>query len=487
MENNPIMRSAVNWLGYWANIGPDETALVIEGDGRFTFGQLAASVAAMARWLAEAGMQPGALVGIESDDQHRHIVALLAAEALGACTVSFSAGEVRSGDAVVGRCDWVLSEAAPAAGAGRGQCVRLDAAFAATLAAMTVGPEDLARLSVAHDPHALCRLSRSSGTSGDRKIFGHSIAQLDSHCRCRERFYKTRSRSRAFIALYRLPLSVVYMLLLESLYNGSALCMVTIGNFDRVVADLTEFHVSVVLAQLPLLIDKYQTGFEHAPVRWLNVIGGEVPAPLWAQLYPLRFGHAANAYTTSEMKAFAFGTNGEAYTLADDAEARIVDAEGQKVAEGQSGLIEMRSPRMPREYLWAPELTEKHFVDGWFRTFDVGQMPKPGQLVVGGRGDDLINIGSIKIMPDLYEARLRAIPGVKEAVVIGIPDQNQMVQLHAVLEGEGLVLDAALSAAIRAAMAGTAVDCWTHVVPALPRTETGKVRRGELRQVFATA
>jgi len=57
--------------------------------------------------------------------------------------------------------------------------------------------------------------------------------------------------------------------------------------------------------------------------------------------------------------------------------------------------------------------------------------------------------------------------------------------LHVVVEGDKLVLDDALMAAIRQAVAGTCNDCWAHVMAKLPRTETGKVRRGELRVLFA--
>ena len=59
----------------------------------------------------------------------------------------------------------------------------------------------------------------------------------------------------------------------------------------------------------------------------------------------------------------------------------------------------------------------------------------------------MINIGGIKVMPSVYETRLRAIAGVRDAVLIGIPDQNQMTQLHVVVEGDGLTMDAALMAA----------------------------------------
>ena len=485
MVNSPVVRSAANWLAHWASLGPDETALVIEGVGTFTFGELAVSVASMAKLLAEAGMPSGALVGIESADQHAHIIALLASDALGACTVSFSADDLARGDALVGRCDWLLSAAAPRSTGLHQHWVRLDDSFADRVAATLVDAEDVARLTRPVDPAALTRITRSSGTTGDKKAFGHSTAQLESQVTVRQAVFGQAGREVAAVCLYPFPTYVAYHNLIGCMHNGSALCLVSIQNFDRVVAELPAFFVGVVQGQLPLLLSKYQRGFEHAPTRRLNIIGAEVPAELWDQLCPIRFGAAHNAYTTSEMNAFAFGTRGEPYRILPDSAARIVGEDGAVLPMGRVGLIEIRGPRMTSAYMWNPELTQKHFVDGWFRTFDLGCMPAPGQLVVAGRGDDVINIGGIKVMPSVYETRLRAIAGVRDAVLIGIPDQNQMTQLHVVVEGDGLTMDAALMAAIRQAVAGTCDDCWAHAVEKMPRTETGKVRRGVLRDMFA--
>ncbi len=485
MNHFQSVRSSANWLEHWARTGPDDTALVIEGVGVFSFGALADRVAAMARVLAEAGVQPGMLVGVEAADQLMHIVALLAGNALGTCTVSFGAEDVIGGDSLVGRCDWLLSEASPQAAVAPGHWLPLDQALIDRLAQCVVTTEDRARLAVPVDPAALTRITRSSGTTGDKKAFGHSTAQLESQVTVRQAVFGQAGREVAAVCLYPFPTYVAYHNLIGCMHNGSALCLVSIQNFDRVVAELPAFFVGVVQGQLPLLLSKYQRGFEHAPTRRLNIIGAEVPAELWDQLCPIRFGAAHNVYTTSEMNAFAFGTRGEPYRILPDSAARIVGEDGAVLPMGRVGLIEIRGPRMTSAYMWNPELTQKHFVDGWFRTFDLGCMPAPGQLVVAGRGDDVINIGGIKVMPSVYETRLRAIAGVRDAVLIGIPDQNQMTQLHVVVEGDGLTMDAALMAAIRQAVAGTCDDCWAHAVEKMPRTETGKVRRGVLRDMFA--
>ena len=481
-----VARTSVNWLAHWAEVSPNDTALVIEPLGSISFGRLADSVAGMAKLLAEAGVLPGMLMGIETADQQGHIVALLACEALGACTVSFGAEDLATGDGLVARCDWLLSENAPHPSAAPRRWLRLDPAFAARLATVTLGHGDMARLNRPIVPDALACLIRSSGTTGVRKVFGQPAANIVSEVQTRCRAYGPKDRAKAVINLYPFPTYVAYHNLQASLYNGSALHMVSMEHFDRVVAVVPSFHVSVVQGQLPLLIEKYSLGFERASLRTLSIIGAQVPEGMWAQLSPLRFARALNAYTTSEVGTFSFSTNGEPYTIVADSEARIVDEQGRPVALGSAGLIEIRTPRMTKGYLWNPELTQKHFVDGWFRSYDIGFMPAPGRLIVGGRGDDVMNIGGTKIMPGVYEAKLREIAGIRDAVLINIKDQTQVDHLHVVVEGDGLTLNDDLVSTVLRSVAGLCDKCWVHVLNPMPRTETGKVRRVEIRELLAS-
>ena len=81
-----------------------------------------------------------------------------------------------------------------------------------------------------------------------------------------------------------------------------------------------------------------------------------------------------------------------------------------------------RHPR-PTGYLGRPDLTAAAFHDGWFRTDDVGHLGADGRLHVDGRVDDVINTGGIKVAPRLVEdAIAEHVPGVREVVVVGVPD-----------------------------------------------------------------
>jgi o-succinylbenzoate---CoA ligase len=62
--------------------------------------------------------------------------------------------------------------------------------------------------------------------------------------------------------------------------------------------------------------------------------------------------------------------------------------------------------------------------DGWFRTGDLGRVDSSGRLTVRGRADDIINTGGYKVVPGEVAAALQACPGVKDAAVVGQPDQE---------------------------------------------------------------
>jgi acyl-coenzyme A synthetase/AMP-(fatty) acid ligase len=148
---------------------------------------------------------------------------------------------------------------------------------------------------------------------------------------------------------------------------------------------------------------------------------------------------------------------------------------------GSAGLIEARTPLMVDGYLWNPAATEAAFIDGWYRTSDVGIMPAPGTLIVLGRADNMLNIGGVKVPPEPLEARIRALDGVRDAVLLASPGALGMNELTVVLEAGPSGLPATVRDGLTRILAPVARTFRLRVEPALPRTLTGKVRREAIR------
>ena len=114
-------------------------------------------------------------------------------------------------------------------------------------------------------------------------------------------------------------------------------------------------------------------------------------------------------------------TQGRPLSPAD--EVRIVDDEGDDVPDGTSGHLLARGPYTIRGYFAAAEHNATAFVDGFYRTGDVVRRTPDGSLVVTGRAKDVIIRGGNKISPAEIEGHLLTHPGVRQAAVVGMPDE----------------------------------------------------------------
>ncbi|MCB9665003.1 MAG: AMP-binding protein [Alphaproteobacteria bacterium] len=163
-------------------------------------------------------------------------------------------------------------------------------------------------------------------------------------------------------------------------------------------------------------------------------------------------------------------------------EVRIVDEAGQALPEGRVGQIQARGPSVMQGYL---DRADQPFVDGWLRTGDLGLMDA-GELIVTGRAKDVLVHRGRNHAPQDLEQAADTVPGVRTGCVVAVADLDEGERLYLLAEvrepHEGQA-DAVL-AAVREAT-GVTVDAVLLLAPGtLPRTSSGKLRRGEaLRQL----
>ena len=101
-----------------------------------------------------------------------------------------------------------------------------------------------------------------------------------------------------------------------------------------------------------------------------------------------------------------------------------VPLDGVQVAADADGTIRITGPVLFSGYRLAQDLTDTVLRDGWFITSDLGEVTAAGRLVVRGRADDVINTGGEKAVAGEVEQVLRGCPGVRDAVIVGIPDAD---------------------------------------------------------------
>jgi 3-oxocholest-4-en-26-oate---CoA ligase len=130
-----------------------------------------------------------------------------------------------------------------------------------------------------------------------------------------------------------------------------------------------------------------------------------------------------------------------------------------------------------------------------FRSIDGVRYSMPGDLVQVepdgairflGRGAGVINTGGEKVHPQEVEDALLAHPGVTDASVVGVPDETWGERVVAVVAvSDPALTDTELRAAVRAGLAGYKVPRAIVLLPALPRTPTGKLELTAIRRLAA--
>jgi 2-aminobenzoate-CoA ligase len=167
-------------------------------------------------------------------------------------------------------------------------------------------------------------------------------------------------------------------------------------------------------------------------------------------------------------------------------EARVVDAEGREVKPGTVGRLAVRGPTGCR-YL-ADKRQGQYVQNGWNVTGDTYLMDEDGYFWYQARSDDMIISAGYNIAGPEVESALLAHPAVAECGVVGAPDEerSQIVKAYIVLR-QGYAGDQAMTRVlqehVKAAIAPYKYPRAIEYVGELPKTQTGKLQRFELRRM----
>jgi long-chain acyl-CoA synthetase len=157
---------------------------------------------------------------------------------------------------------------------------------------------------------------------------------------------------------------------------------------------------------------------------------------------------------------------------------QVLDDQQQELEVDQVGEIWINSP-----FLSAPDAAIlARTRNGYLQTGDLGRLDADGFLWLDGRVADLVNRGGLKVVPQEVEEALRALAGVADACIAGVPDDRLgEVPVAWIVPSPGATPDTAnLLAALRDELAAYKVPVDIVVIDELPRSEIGKVLRREL-------
>ncbi len=169
-------------------------------------------------------------------------------------------------------------------------------------------------------------------------------------------------------------------------------------------------------------------------------------------------------------------------------EARIVDEDGQDIADGQTGELWLRGPSICRGYWNQPDLTERAFEGDWFKTGDACVRDDDGFYFLVDRKKDMFISGGENVYPAEVEAAIAELDAVAECAVIGMNDEKWGEVGHAyVIAPPGkTVTPEEVIAHCRTRLAGFKVPKAVIVTDTIPRTATGKVQKHILKAQAVT-
>lgn len=171
-------------------------------------------------------------------------------------------------------------------------------------------------------------------------------------------------------------------------------------------------------------------------------------------------------------------------------ETRLLDADGQPVAPGAPGEVEVCSPFLARGYWRQPELTARHFRPdpqrpGWqrLRTGDLARERPDGLLDYLGRADGQVKVRGYRIELGAVEAALRQLPGVEDAAALLLTPPGADPVLHAWLVGTPPGTgEPSVREQLACQLPGSHLPAHIHWLDQLPRLPNYKLDPVALRQ-----
>ncbi|MDT5361977.1 MAG: fatty acid CoA ligase FadD36 [Mycobacterium sp.] len=229
-----------------------------------------------------------------------------------------------------------------------------------------------------------------------------------------------------------------------------------------------------------------------APARLLVSGSAPLPVPVFDELVRLtghapveRYGSTESLITVSTLADGERRPGWVGLPLA-GVSSRLLDDDGAEVPhDGETiGRLEVRGPMLFDGYLNRPDATAEVFgADGWYRTGDMAVVDGAGMhRIVGRESVDLIKSGGYRIGAGEIETALLGHPGVSEAAVVGVPDDDLGQRIVAFVVGspEIGVQPAELIDFVAQQLSVHKRPREVRIVDALPRNAMGKVLKKEL-------
>lgn len=507
--------------GAWqkAQEQPDEVAIYLEGEPSITYGSIAEEARRLIRGLQQLGIREGDVISFQLPNWRESVVLDIAASALGLIVnpvipiyrdheLRFILKDART--RLIYIPEQVRSLEFPSMIASlRGELPDLE--FVVTVRAQQQyddmlryedlidnQPADLATLPTV-DPNSVKAILYTSGTTGTPKAVMHSHNTLARVIQNSLDYWQMDARD-----VMLMPSPVTHI---TGYGSGMVLPFVTPvksalmprWDADAAVTFINEVGATASVGATPFLVELVAAAKRHntgLPSMRLFACGGAAVPPqvINEACEVLDNCRAFRVYGSTETPIITLGFVGDGeQQLAAETDGliyaydvKILDEHGRELPRGEDGEIAARGAGMMLGYGDAQQNAQAHDSEGFFLTGDIGHITADNAILITDRKKDIIIRGGENISAKEVEDVLHSHPGIREAAVVSMPHERLGEGVCAYIipvdMNSGLDLTAVARFADEALLAKQKIPQRIELVPDLPRTASGKVRKDVLRR-----
>lgn len=257
-----------------------------------------------------------------------------------------------------------------------------------------------------------------------------------------------------------------------------------VTHFDAVPTTLRRI-LEVAPTTTPASLRLVSYASERMPERLISALIERMPTVEFVEFYGMIEQLCLTVLSSSEQRRKA-GTVGRPMI---GAQLFLQSTDGNPSGPGEAGEIIARSPTLFAGYWQDPATTAQVVRGEWMRTGDLGHFDADGFLMLEGRIKEVIKSGGLTVIPTEIEGVLMQHSSVRDAAVIGVPDERWGEAVHAfvTLSPGTAASESELKSFCQERLTGYKRPKAIHIVPDLPRTGIGKIARRVVRAQAAAA
>jgi long-chain acyl-CoA synthetase len=355
------------------------------------------------------------------------------------------------------------------------------------------------------DGEDLVAIMYTSGTSAKPKGLAHKLGRMFRNAAAFASVQGINQDSRFYLTLSMSYMGGLYNLLVLPFLCGASVVVdhvfdarSSLNFWDKAKNNhVNTLWLAPTVLSILLRMDRGHTGEEFCRSSVRHAFVGFAPLPLkvkdeFETRYDVRlienYGLSETLFVTARSQRSLSG-HGYVGEVLPGVNLRIVNEEGELIAPGMDGEVQILTPDLMAGYLDADGELLKMDASDWFPTGDVGHLGDQGALFITGRKKDLIIRGGVNISPAAIEEALMHLRGIADVAVVSVPHELYGEDIVAVLKLEaGVELESMLDMVVahaRRTLAQHQQPARYIAIDEFPRTANGKVQKARLRELVA--